>query len=67
MEGRNPNTDKMVTPNHINSKEGLVTLLGATQASVVECIRSGHWDNRIENLQIICPNCHALETAKAKN
>lgn len=23
---------------------------------------SDHWDNRLENLQIICPNCHAQET-----
>ncbi len=23
---------------------------------------SDHWDNRLDNLQIVCPNCHALET-----
>lgn len=27
---------------------------------------SDHWDNRLENLQIICPNCHALETSKRR-
>lgn len=25
---------------------------------------SNHWNNEIENLQIICPNCHALETRR---
>lgn len=29
-------------------------------------INSNHFDNRIENIQIICPNCHALETRKRK-
>lgn len=29
-------------------------------------INSDHFDNRLENLQIICPNCHALETSKRK-
>lgn len=24
-------------------------------------INSDHWDNRITNLQILCPNCHALK------
>jgi hypothetical protein len=27
---------------------------------------SDHFDNRIENIQIICPNCHAIETRKRK-
>lgn len=27
---------------------------------------SDHFDNRIENLQIICPNCHAIETRKRR-
>lgn len=27
---------------------------------------SDHWDNKLSNLQIICPNCHALETHKRK-
>lgn len=30
-------------------------------------INGDHWDNRLENLQIICPNCHTLETARVKN
>lgn len=25
-----------------------------------------HWDNRLENLQILCPNCHAQETNHAR-
>lgn len=29
-------------------------------------INSDHWDNRLENLQILCPNCHALETTGRK-
>lgn len=29
-------------------------------------INSNHFDNRLENLQIICPNCHALETLKRR-
>lgn len=23
---------------------------------------SDHWDNRLDNLQVVCPNCHAQET-----
>ena len=29
-------------------------------------INSNHFDNRIENLQIVCPNCHAQETRKRR-
>lgn len=29
-------------------------------------INSNHFDNRIENLQILCPNCHAVETRKRR-
>lgn len=29
-------------------------------------INSDHYDNRLENLQILCPNCHALETRKRR-
>ncbi len=29
-------------------------------------INSNHFDNSLENLQIICPNCHAQETLKRK-
>lgn len=24
-------------------------------------INNDHWDNRLENLKILCPNCHALK------
>lgn len=24
-------------------------------------INGDHWDNRLENLQVLCPNCHALK------
>lgn len=27
---------------------------------------SDHWDNRLDNLQIVCPNCHAQETAQRR-
>lgn len=30
-------------------------------------INSDHWDNRLENLQIICPNCHAVVTAERRH
>lgn len=30
-------------------------------------INSNHEDNRLENLQILCPNCHAIKTRKYKN
>lgn len=30
-------------------------------------INSDHWDNRLDNLQILCPNCHAQETQKRVN
>ena len=29
-------------------------------------INSDHWDNRLENLQILCPNCHYQETTDRK-
>lgn len=29
-------------------------------------INSEHSDNRIENIQIVCPNCHAQETRKRR-
>ena len=29
-------------------------------------INSNHNDNRIENLQILCPNCHSIETIKRR-
>lgn len=29
-------------------------------------INSNHYDNRIENLQILCSNCHAIETRKRR-
>lgn len=30
-------------------------------------INSDHSDNRLENLQILCPNCHAVETRKRRS
>lgn len=29
-------------------------------------INSDHWDNRLENLQVVCPNCHAQETIRRR-
>lgn len=28
----------------------------------IDHINSQYWDNRIENLQFICPNCHTIKT-----
>lgn len=30
-------------------------------------INSDHWDNRLENLQILCPNCHTQITIKRRS
>ncbi|HSW65725.1 MAG TPA: HNH endonuclease [Bacillota bacterium] len=31
-------------------------------------INGDHWDNRLENLRILCPNCHSLQaTHRGKN
>lgn len=28
-------------------------------------INGNHYDNRLENLQILCPNCHAIQPGNA--
>lgn len=31
-------------------------------------VNGDHWDNRIENLRVLCPNCHSLQpTHRGKN
>jgi hypothetical protein len=39
---------------HMKSKDGRLPL-------ELHHINGNHWDNRIENLLILCPNCHSLE------
>lgn len=31
----------------------------------IDHINSKYWDNRLENLQFICPNCHTIKTIHA--
>ena len=45
---------------------GLIEWLGQPAPLELDHINSDHWDNRLENLQIVCPNCHAVETARRK-
>ncbi len=40
--------------------------MGETIPLELDHINSDHWDCRIENLQILCPNCHALTTRRRK-
>jgi 5-methylcytosine-specific restriction endonuclease McrA len=41
---------------------GISTWLGQELPLHLDHINCNHWDNRIENLQILCPNCHAVKT-----
>lgn len=53
-------------------KEAKCELCGNTQWAgepiplELDHLNNDHWDCRLENLQVICPNCHALETRKRK-
>jgi len=40
--------------------------LGQPAPLELDHINSDHFDNSLENLQILCPNCHALKTAAHK-
>lgn len=42
---------------------GLDEWMGVPIPLELDHINSDHWDNRLENLQILCPNCHALKTS----
>lgn len=49
-------------------KEPKCELCGYTDAIELHHINGDHFDNRIENLQILCPNCHAkTDTFRGKN
>ena len=49
-------------------KESKCELCGYTENLELHHINGNHYDNRLENLQILCPNCHALtETYRGKN
>lgn len=40
---------------------------GETDFLELDHINSNHFDNRLENLQILCPNCHAIKTKLCRN
>lgn len=44
---------------------GIDNWLGEPVVLELDHINNNHYDNRIENLKILCPNCHALKTRKA--
>ena len=46
---------------------GLSEWLGEHIPLELDHIDSNHENNNLVNLQIICPNCHAIETKKRKN
>ena len=43
---------------------GLTDWQGAPAILELDHINSDHFDNRLENLQLLCPNCHAMETRR---
>lgn len=43
---------------------GLSSWQGEKIPLELDHINSKHFDNSLENLQILCPNCHAIETKK---
>lgn len=45
---------------------GLVEWNGTELVLEIDHINSCYWDNRIDNIQFICPNCHAQETTKRR-
>ena len=47
-------------------KCGLSKWLGEDLVLELDHINSNHFDNRLENLQILCPNCHALKIRNRK-
>lgn len=45
---------------------GLSQWMGVEMPLELDHINSDHTDNRIENLQVLCPNCHAVKTRQAR-
>ncbi len=45
---------------------GLEEWLGGRAPLELDHINSDHSDNRLENLQILCPNCHAVKTVESR-
>lgn len=43
---------------------GISTWNGEPLVLEIDHINMECWDNRLENLRFLCPNCHSLETAK---
>lgn len=73
-ENSNINSDKLRKKliksgykKHMCEKCGLTEWLGEPAPLELDHINSNHHDNRIENLQVLCPNCHSLETAKRRD
>lgn len=49
-------------------KCGITNWMGEDLTLELHHINGNHFDNRLENLQMLCPNCHALtETYKSHN
>lgn len=49
-------------------KEDKCEICGNTESAELHHINGDHCDNRLENLQILCPNCHAkTDTYRGKN
>jgi hypothetical protein len=47
---------------------GIVEWNGKSAPLELDHINGNHWDNRIENIQILCPNCHAqTDTYRGRN
>lgn len=44
---------------------GIKEWMGEPVVLELDHVNSNHMDNRIENLRILCPNCHALKTRNA--
>lgn len=48
------------------SRCGLSEWLGEIDICELDHINSNHFDNRLENLQLLCPNCHTVKTREER-